>query len=227
MKKTTASRLTFIGKALFMASALTVMLVACKKGDTGPAGPAGSAGPAGPAGPGGPAGSPNVIYSSWMTPKSQGNWRDTIHNTKVARYFTKSSSAFSQDVLDKAVVLSYVCIPDLGGEIYQLPVVFPHALDVDGNLLWHAVAYRHAVTLNKIAFYLYSPEGHVDVPIPAADDKNKFRYIIIPGGVQAPASAGPDGGGRLSSGHTVEQLRRMSYSEVKALYNIPDDGSSK
>ncbi len=48
----------------------------------------------------------------------------------------------------------------------------------------------------------------------------EYRYILIPGLVS---------GGRFTSGaaagYTVDQLKAMSYEDVRTLFNIPENGS--
>jgi len=49
-----------------------------------------------------------------------------------------------------------------------------------------------------------------------------FRYVIIPGSVA---------GGRMvsgpASGHTVNELRAMSYQQIAQLFSIPPNGTNE
>ena len=51
---------------------------------------------------------------------------------------------------------------------------------------------------------------------------NQFRYVIIPGAVSGSRiTIGP------AAGYTVEQVKSMSYEQIKALFNIPENGSNE
>ena len=51
---------------------------------------------------------------------------------------------------------------------------------------------------------------------------NLYRYVIIPGSVA---------GGRMvsgpASGHTVNELRAMSYQQIAQLFSIPPNGTNE
>jgi hypothetical protein len=55
-----------------------------------------------------------------------------------------------------------------------------------------------------------------------SDGSYSTRYVIIPGGVA---------GGRMvtgpAAGHTVEELRAMSYQQICQMFNIPLTGSNE
>src|SRR5258708_13582207 len=80
---------------------LLLLLVSCKKGDTGPAGPAGATGATGAAG---PAGTANVIYSAWFTASP---WiKDTVFDIYGFNY-TKAAADITQNVLHSGTVIPF------------------------------------------------------------------------------------------------------------------------
>jgi hypothetical protein len=92
MKKLKLLAFVFIG--------LSVAIVSCKKGDTGPAGAAGAAGPAGP---------DSVYYSSWAavsTPFAGLSGSDSVFEQIV------TATAITQTILDQGMILTYIQLAD-------------------------------------------------------------------------------------------------------------------
>jgi hypothetical protein len=215
-------------------SLMTVMVIAliftACKGDTGPAGtngtngtvgpagPTGASGATGATGPQGPTGTANVIYSAWFTPAQNGNWVDTtINGVAMQKKFKKAASGVTLSVLNTGVVLSYVKLnPDgIGGTtttIRQLPYAY-----VGQAREFIQLAYNGSIT------YAVTSTANPGVAITTAlNSILEFRYVIIPGGVA---------GGRFTSGpatgYTVEQVKAMSYEQVKTMFNIPENGTNE
>jgi hypothetical protein len=145
-----------------------MLLISCKKGDTGPAGAAGAAGPAGPAGAAGVAGATgtaNVIYSTWI---DTATWVvDTQHNGAVIDtlgYFAN----FNAPKLDLNILTTGEIKVYVNANTTADPTVFP--LPYNNGSLFIDVAFF----LNTIQ--LFSNGKLTGVP---------FRYVLIPGGTAA------------------------------------------
>ena len=96
MKKLKLLAFVFIG--------LSVAIVSCKKGDTGPAGPAGAAGAAGAAGP------DSVYYSSWAAVSTPFAGLSGSGDTVFEQVVT--ASAITQTILDQGMILTYIQLAD-------------------------------------------------------------------------------------------------------------------
>lgn len=92
--------------AVFFFALTSLLILSCKKGDTGPAGPAG---------PNGPAGSPNVIYSSWVYST---NFRDSVIDGSNVKLGNVAAPAIVDSILQKGLVLVYFTF---GAGIFDLP----------------------------------------------------------------------------------------------------------
>jgi hypothetical protein len=205
----------------------SLFIISCQKeGPEGPAGPQGVAGPQGAAGtngtngangatgatgatgPQGPAGTANVIYSAWSKFTS-GGWGDSsfIDVGSVSR-FNRSAPGITSSILSTGVVLSYLANVDGSGNVlagagpYPLPFLF-------GTRTISVIP-----AVGRIIYYV-SVTGFTN-------GTYSTRYIIIPGGVA---------GGRFTSGpatgYTVEQVKAMSYEQIKTLFNIPESGTNE
>lgn len=132
-------------------------------------------------------GTANVMYSSWIKPAK---WeKDKVYGNHV-RYFDIAANAITQDVLDKGVVNVYADF--VGGPIYQLPVV------PAGDYL----RFYFELKLQNLRIGYVNPDDTGTDP-GSMSLNNKFRFVIIPGGVAAKS--------KLST----EQLKKMSYQEIK------------
>jgi hypothetical protein len=203
---------------------LSVILIAVSCTKEGPEGPVGAQGPQGPAGnpgapgapgtpgatgPAGPAGTANVIYSDWYPVTG---WADSVmSNLGTAKKVYRDASQINQAILDRGLVLAYTKNNVAAGVgPYLLPFVIP------GN---PGIIIGHLPILGKLIYYNQTTNNSGGVNV---NPDYVFRHIIIPGGVA---------GGRMISGpatgQTIEELKRMSYQEIAALYNIPENGSNE
>jgi hypothetical protein len=183
-------------------------------GATGLQGPPGNVGPIGPAGPAGPAGS-SAIYSAWfILPLT--TWADSSTDWlgDISRSI-KSAPSVTQTILDQGVVLAYIntATAPASNSIYPLPFNVPNPVFAGETL---QVGYIMAPS--KVIFYL------ADLIFPDMTGfglTTPFRYVVIPGTVS---------GGRLASGpakgRTVTELKKMSYEQVKRMFNIPENGTN-
>lgn len=147
----------------------------------------GDTGPAGAAGPAGPAGPDSIIYSSWITLNTTQQILgpgDTIYTQTV------SAPSINQAALDNAVILSYLNLAqDPTTEVDLVPV--------------SALSFTIIET-----FYL----GNVDLVSGQSLTGIPYRYVIVPGSIQANKFvSGP------AVGLTVAELKSMSYEQVLKL----------
>jgi len=180
-------------------------------GATGPAGPQGPTGPTGPQGPQGaqgpqgPAGTANVIYSAWFSPAA---WADPGLSFST-NSFDKAAPGVTTSIMTSGVVLSYAMLTSDGGVERPLP-----ATTISGSSI---IVWNFLIVAAGTLRYTY-----LDPPaISAPSTTNQFRYVIIPGSVA---------GGRMNSGpaagHTVEELRAMSYQQISRMFNLPANGTN-
>lgn len=205
---------------------ITILFLAVSCTKEGPEGPAGAQGPqgatgsAGPVGPAGPQGTNNVTYSPWVT-STAANWvandpGQTGSGDGLGMY-KRAAAGVTQAILDNGVILCYMKgtaanNSGLGPNVVvQLPYTY-----IDANFEDH---YDFTVPGVGNIFFLYK-SGTPDAAL-GPDDLGLFsyRYILIPGGISA--------GRGINSvttyeGYTAEQLKEMSYSQIKTLFNIPD-----
>src|SRR5699024_9987688 len=132
-------------------------------------------------------GTANVMYSSSIKPAK---WKKDITYGQHIRYFDIAANAITQDVLDRAVIIVYIGL--VAGPIYQLPVV-----PAGGRLRFY-----FELTLQNLRIGYINPTDTGNDPGFISLD-NKFRYVIIPGGVAAKS--------KLSK----KQLKKMSHQEVR------------
>lgn len=235
-------KLTFAFASLFIGA---VLFVSCK-GDSGPVGPqgaqgpqgatgatgpmgpsgpvgaTGATGPQGPAGPAGPAGSlTNVIYSSWQTIT---NWADTtglyaggVNTTGAAgrRGFIATASV-TQAIVDQGIVVSYFK-QTAAAAASSLPTV------LSGTAVYWSITLDQALRPGRVTYFASRLElGSWTASENGRFEAGQFRYVIIPGGTA---------GGRIVSGpaagYTVDQIKSMSYEQVRSMFNIPENGSNE
>lgn len=192
------------------------------QGSTGPQGPTGSTGPTGPTGPQGPAGTPaQVIYSAWVT--SPYASRDTTIDGTCVRVRHIDAPSLSNTILTQGTMITYFRVGSIG------PYKLPYISDAGGATnqincifaLQKIFIYRH--TFNTCRFTSAVAESYPGQPVMINLPQSlEYRYILIPGLIA---------GGRFSSGpaagYTVDQLKAMSYEEVRSLFSIPENGSKE
>lgn len=187
---------------LLITAVAVFVFSACKKGDTGATGPQGSQGPqgaagatgaTGAAGATGATGSANVIYSDWLS-VTAAEWKDTsMTNITQAKRIYKTAGALTQQILDSGVMLVY--LRDAFSMTYQLPFTYN---------ISPARVHNYIPLVGRFLFYEYATDGSGGV----SSTTNKYRYILIPGGVKT--------NGR------VRNWKQMSYGEVCGLLQIPE-----
>lgn len=184
---------------LLVLLAFSLALMSCE-GPAGPEGPQGAQGPEGtqgPEGPEGPEGTANVIYSSW-TEFDSSNWGSLIslYGADYKEYVVQAPE-ITDEVKSQGIVmvyLSFVCCD----EVEPLPVVYDNSKRL-----------RYEYDASEIQFeYSNYPDAAGDPG--TIGSGNEYRYVIIPGGTAAKQ--------KLSK----EKLTKMSYQEVKQLFNIKD-----
>lgn len=175
------------------------------KGDTGeqgPPGPTGATGSQGPAGatgatgPQGPAGTANVIYSAWTAFPAAASQLTTSAFSVNYRYFSVSSSRFSQAVLDNGLVLVYIKFAGTTGIATLLPYYSPSGEN----------QYEPILSAGKLDIRWYKPNSMSTAPA-TLPTSNQYRYIIIPGGTAVRRNAAVD---------------YSDYEAVKKYYNLSD-----
>lgn len=208
--------------------AITFLAISCTK--EGPEGPVGAQGPQGPPGtpgspgaagaPGaqGPPGTANVIYSTWYTTVAA-DWAavGTPPNWEEFRYL-RTTPGVTQAVIDNGIVLSFMrdwpFDNGAGGVGRSTAVVqLPYLADIV-----FMDYYDFNIATPGSIRYMYKSQ----LPWTQATMTGiSYRYVIIPGGVA---------GGRMMSGtaagHTVDELKKLSYREVLSMFHIPDSGSN-
>jgi hypothetical protein len=193
-----------------IASLLVILASSACSGEAGPTGPTGPQGPEGPQGPGGaqgPAGTANVIYSDWFVPPS---WTSsTVFSRTVFRH-DEPAPGITQAILDSGVVLvygrlnGYVSAIWPTNQVSQLPITIQYESGGSQIDVWSANLRPDTLRItmtNNVDTYSSISTSH------------GFRYVIVPGG--APQSA-PPGAVRAD----------MSYEQMRALYGVPENGSS-
>lgn len=197
---------------------LSLLIISCQKGNTGPAGPAGPTGATGSTGAAGPAGTANVIYSAWFTPSP---WvKDTVYNLYGFSY-TKATTDISQGIVDSGTVITfgkltgYITAIWPATQIAQLPIVVSYKFSPTGityNDTWSAL-----VTAGNLKIQFVDDQNIYG----SISNAHQFRYIIIPGGTKSVAAfkqgAITSSGKRISAAdlnEVVQNYQQMSYAEV-------------
>ncbi|SHI52143.1 collagen-like triple helix repeat-containing protein [Pseudozobellia thermophila] len=183
-------------------------IVSCSKdgedGDIGPQGPQGeqgSAGPQGEAGAQGEQGEPgtaNVIYSDWFDSPIVDD-DDNIEASTANG--TVDVAGLSEELVETGTVLVYGKITS-NNNVYALPYL--------GN--------------QGVSYYYYFDEGIINIRLATVDGSNigaplfdTYRYVLIPGGVEA-----GDGIGGVTSKASAIDFSTLSYEEVVSRFNISD-----
>lgn len=168
-------------------TAVVLFFAACSKdGAQGPAGPAGPAGPSGipgstgPKGDSGATGSANVIYSAWQDVKFAPV--DTIRNqdgsiNTILYGYSLTAAKLTAATLANASINVYINLGTAATSFVQpLPYV-----DEYGYLV------RFVASAGKIDLIANAP-----ISTTATDKRYQYRYVIIPGGINARTAAGID-----------------------------------
>ncbi|MBI1807567.1 MAG: hypothetical protein HYR76_11005 [Ignavibacteria bacterium] len=148
----------------------------------------GPQGPPGATGPQGPVGTANVQYSSWFSPSA---WIADPNGSDF--YFDTMASGITQSIIDSGVVLAYVKIAGDSVLVRPLPAI-PTAQGIEA---WDYVI----PAVGKIRF------TYVNNATMIPSTSNKFRYVIIPGGV------------KLGKRAVIDY---RDYGALKHYYRIPD-----
>jgi len=204
------------GSAVLICS---LLLLSCKKGDTGPAGAAG------PAGPTGITGSANVIYSAWFTPATY--VKDTVFGTYDFIY-DKATTDITQPILDSGLVLVYGKLDGYNTSIWPtaqvaaLPISITYMSGSTPNIdTWSALA-----TVGNLRIQLQSSLNAYG----SISNAHKFRYILVPGGLKSTVASVKPGlqsvnGIQLdvaSVKAVINNYGQMSYAEVCQRLGIPE-----
>jgi hypothetical protein len=200
---------------------LSLMMVACQKGD---AGPAGATGPAGPTGAQGPIGAANVIYSEWFDPSAY--VKDTVFGT-WGFYYDKATTDLTQQVVDSGTVITfgkldgYVTSVWPTDQVAMLPITITYMDGSSPNIdTWSAL-----ITPGNLRIQLTSSLNAYG----GISNAHKFRYVIIPGGTKSTvASIKPGlvkGNGNIPTNADFEEVRQnyrqMGYAEICQRLGIP------
>lgn len=187
----------------FLVIAAIMLLVSCKKGDTGPAGPqgpagtAGTPGSAGPAGPAGPAGTANVVYSEWLTVAFNAQ-------TDPARYSANITAPKLVDsILTKGEIKVYLNYGTAASaDVVPLPIFDPIYYTPALTLYPDFVVGKIVLTSNRNMGTFNNASG---------EKVYQYRYILIPGGTTAGRAA--------TGGKTIDW---NNYKEVQAYLGLKD-----
>jgi len=147
-------------------------------------------------------GTANVMYSSWVTiPANSGEWTLKSIGADQIRYHDIAANAVTQDIIDKGVVNVYADFRNLDpniNHIYTLPM---------SELPGIEISFYHQYNTGNVRIAYFDPANRQQ-DFGDLIAETKFRYVIIPGGVAAKS--------KLSK----EQLKKMSYQEVKKRFGI-------
>jgi hypothetical protein len=132
-------------------------------------------------------------------------WADSTHaNYGTISRGNRAAAAVTAGVIDNGVVISYY--RDATSGVTQLPYTYGAGANIRqvNSLL-------NVGTITYFAANLSS--GTATGMMPAGE----FRYVVVPGSIS---------GGRFMSGaamgYTPEQLKGMSYDQIRALFSIPE-----
>jgi len=140
-----------------------LLLVSCKKGDTGPAG---EKGPAGATGDAGPKGTANVIYSAWAYSTT---FRDSLIDNSNMKVANVAAPQIVDSILARGTVLVYLSFS-------QGTYILPYT-NYAGNKL-NTISYLPMPGKVLITRFTHDNSGSIGLPATLT-----YRYIIIPGGI--------------------------------------------
>ena len=141
------------------------------KGDPGTPGTNGANGNTGEKGDKGDTGTANVIYSGWFAPGA-GEWQKL---SEINYTYTINEQKITQDIVDRGVVLVY-SRQNANSASYLLPLTLTTSSSISN---YNVGMIFEKVIINFLE--LLEPSGK-----PA--NNLQFRYVIIPGGIQARAN---------------------------------------
>lgn len=141
------------------------------KGDKGDPGAPGTNGTNGEKGDKGDPGTANVIYSGWFAPGAN-DWQKI---SEINYTYTLNEQRISQDIVDRGVVLVY-SRQNANSASYLLPLTLTTSSSISN---YNVGMIFEKVIINFLE--LLEPSGK-----PA--NNLQFRYVIIPGGIQARAN---------------------------------------
>lgn len=150
------------------------------KGDKGDAGARGATGATGPrgatgaTGPQGPAGTANVIYSGWLS--FQQTQRDTVIDLTRLKVNHLIVPRLTQALIDNGSVQVFM---RFGGTVVPLP----YTSAPNGGTLLSTISF-----MPRVGRLLITRHTHDNSGSHGLGGSLSFRYIIIPGGVQANAN---------------------------------------
>jgi len=183
---------------LFFVIAVSLLIVSCKKGDTGPAGPKGTA---------------NVIYSAWFTPSTY--TKDTVFGNYGFSY-NKATTDITQQIVDSGTVITFGKLDGYNpiiwptNQIAQLPISLAYLSGTTSNIdIWSAL-----VTAGNLKIRLVSSTNQYG----SISNAHQFRYIIIPGGTKSVVTSAKLG---LVNGN-ASSLLQMSYAEICQRLGVPE-----
>ncbi|MBD0777600.1 collagen-like protein [Maribacter sp. ANRC-HE7] len=197
-------------KRLLSLLLVSSLFVACSKDDgedgaIGPQGPQGEQGipgedgadgadgAQGEQGEQGETGTANVIYSDWIdSPVTSNNIESSQANGDI------DAAGLSQEIINQGTVLIYARVL---GSVYALPYI-----GIQG------VSYHYRLTVGAVNIRLATIDGS-DIGAPLF---TQYRYVLIPGGVEAGNGIGG------ITGKSSTDYSKMSYDEVVAQFNIPE-----
>ncbi|WP_108808268.1 collagen-like protein [Aquimarina spinulae] len=200
---------------------VSLLIFSCSDGEDGAIGPAGqdgvngvdgtngtdgSNGADGVDGEGGPPGTANVIYSDWIATDFETNVPAETNEQLL------TSFNFGEFNLNEDVILVYGRheVNILVSEIKQLPYILASQNEYYG---FEVSSFSGGSSLRIEVTTL---DGGTNL-FTFFDD---FRYVIIPGGISASSSTAS--GGLESGSKSARDYTKMSYQEIKTLFNIPE-----
>lgn len=199
---------------LVMVLLVSVSFFSCSDGEDGAPGPSGADGTDGVNGidgvdgEQGDPGTANVIYSDWL---EQGFGGVPIESS--AEGFDIEAPEITNDILSNGVMLIYGLRANTVAEnvevtYYQLPYTFYGSLQVEYRYRIDPPTSEKAITTIRIQARKLDD---TDLNLNAATLISAYRYVIIPGGIEAT--------GKSSN---VVDYSKMSYEEIIAQFNIPE-----
>jgi hypothetical protein len=178
--------------------AISLLIVSCKKGDTGPAGPKGTA---------------NVIYSGWFTPAAYK--KDTVFGS-YGFYYDNATTDITQQVLDSGTVITFGKLDGYNpviwpaNQVAQLPINLVYENGTTGNVdVWSALA-----TAGNLRIQLISSTNAYS----GISNAHQFRYVVIPGGTRSAVESVKPG----LINEVIQSYRLMTYSELCQRLGIPE-----
>ncbi len=190
------------------------------QGIIGPTGPIGATGPQGIPGPQGPQGVTNVIYSGWIaTPTTFGatGWFDSsITTIGIVSRANIAAPAITQTILNQGLTLVYHTFSATPAGLATTANAQPLPFTTNVGTVLIQVNYRPAV--GRVIFFIKTFSGAGSFGLTGG---HYVRYLVIPGSVAGRFTSGP------AAGYTVDQIKSMSYDQVRALFNVPANGSNE